>query len=96
MKVVSDRHAEVVKHFRTIIIEDGPIVDCGEGPTASYMPGTLIRADKIQMEWVGDAEPVTVLVSGMFTGTSDHFKKRYDIRYRIQDSLPGWIQEILQ
>lgn len=94
MKVLSDKTGQTVKHYRTILVEDGPLVDCGQGPTSSYVPGTIIRADKLQLEWVGDAVPVTVLVSGIFTG-DDSFKKRYDIRYRMQDGLPTWVQEVL-
>jgi len=95
MKVLSDKHSEVVRHYRTILIEDGPVIDCGMGRTASYKEGTMIRADKLQMEWIGDAEPVTILVSGIYLG-DDNFKKRYDVRYRMVDALPYWIQEILQ
>jgi len=97
MKVVSDTHGEVVRHFRTIEIEDGPVVDCGESPASSYMPGTMIIADKLQMEWTGNAGPITVLVSGDYVGVNAAVNRnRYDVRYRISDGLPQWIQEILQ
>lgn len=97
MKVLSDIQRDVVRHFRTIQIEDGPVVDAGEGPAASYYPGTLFKADTIKQEWIGDAEPVTVLVSGKYLGQREdtYARERYDVRYRISDGLPDWIKEIL-
>lgn len=96
MRVVTDKHSEVVRHFRIIELEDGPTVDVGEGPTASYFPGTLIVADRLKQEWVGDAEPVTVLVSGRYVGDrTGQNRERYEIRYRAVDGYPDWIKNIL-
>jgi hypothetical protein len=97
MRVVTDKHREVVRHFRTIELEDGPTVDVGEGPTASYFPGTLIVADRLKQEWVGDAEPLTVLVSGPYVGGrgDTQTRDRYEIRYRAVDGYPDWIKNIL-
>jgi hypothetical protein len=95
MKVVSDNTREVVRHFRTLEIEDGPQVDCGdEGPHASYFPGTIIRVDKIKLEWVGDADPETVEVSGPYVGVRHQGRNRYSRRYRM-DSLPGWLWKVI-
>ncbi len=94
MRVIIDRHAEVVRHFRTIEIEDGPLIDAGASPMASYYPGTIIRATKIKQEWIGDTEPVTVLVSGPYQGYADNKRSEYSVRYRM-DALPGWLKEIL-
>ena len=95
MKVRSDNTAHVTRHFRTIQIEDGPVVDAGEGPMASYFPGTLFKADTIKQEWTGDKEPVTVLVSGPYIGERDAARDRYEVRYRAVDGYPDWIKEIL-
>lgn len=94
MKVISDTTRDVVRHFRTIEIKDGPVVDVGEGHMAAYFPGTLIKADRLKQEWVGDEEPATVLVSGKYLGNrTDRY--RYDIRYRAVDGYPDWIKNIL-
>jgi hypothetical protein len=93
MKVVSDKHGEVVRHYRTIEIEDGPVIDAGDAVSASYILGTMFRATKLKMEWIGATEPVTVLVEGPSESGSGRI---YSVRYRMQDGLPQWIQEILQ
>lgn len=95
MRVLSDKHSEVVRHFRTIELEDGPLVDCGAGPSASYNPGTIIRAEKLKLEWINDKEPETVLVSGPYQGLTSG-RAEYNVRYRLKDGLPDWIKEILQ
>lgn len=96
MKVLSDIQRDVVRHYRTIEIKDGPVVDAGEGPMASYYPGTLFKVDTIKQEWIGDAEPETVLVSGPYIGHRvDSARDRYDVRYRAKDGYPDWLKEIL-
>jgi hypothetical protein len=95
MRVVNDKHSEVVRHFRTIDIEDGPEIDCGgTGEYENYFPGTLIRVDKIKLEWIGDAEPKTVEVSGPYTGKQHNGKTRYNRRYPM-DALPGWLWNVI-
>jgi hypothetical protein len=95
MKVLSDTTRDVIRHYRTIEIEDGPVVDAGEGPMASYYPGTLFRADRIKQEWVGKVEPETVLVSGPYIGDRTDARDRYEVRYRAKDGYPEWIKNIL-
>ena len=95
-KVISDTHREVVKHYRTIEIQDGPLIDAGgDGPYASYYPGTMFKADRLKMEWIGEGEPMTVEVSGPYVGEVESARHRYNQRYRT-DNLPDWIKEILQ
>jgi hypothetical protein len=94
-KVISDKQSEVVKHYRTIQIEDGPTVDCGgTGQYESYFPGTLIKVDKLKLEWIGDAEPLTVEASGPYVGEPHDGKSRYNRRYPY-GVLPEWIRELL-
>jgi hypothetical protein len=96
MKVVSDSTREVVRHFRTIEIEDGPEIDCGgDGPYESYHPGTIIQVDKIKLQWVGDADPETVEISGLHIGARHQLSRyRYSRQYRM-DALPDWLWDIL-
>lgn len=96
MRVLTDKQTEVVRHYRTIEIADGPLVDVGAAPTSTYYPGTMIRADRLKLEWVGDTEPVTVLVSGPYQGDDGSGRRRYEVRYRMQDGLPDWVAELLQ
>jgi hypothetical protein len=97
MRIVSDKHAEVVRHYRTIQIEEGPTIDCGgTGEYENYHPGTLITVDTLKIEWLGSNEPVTVEVSGPYVGKPHFGKERYSRRYRISDGLPDWVKEILQ
>lgn len=95
MKVLSDNTRDVVRHYRTIDIEDGPVVDAGEGPMSSYYPGTLFKADKLRQDWIGDREPETVMVSGEYIGDRADGRSRYEVSYRAKDGYPDWIKEIL-
>lgn len=95
MKVLSDTTRDVVRHYRRIEIKDGPVVDAGEGPMSSYFPGTLFKVDTVKQDWIGDAEPETVLVSGPYIGDHADGRNRYDVRYRAKDGYPEWIKNIL-
>lgn len=96
MKVTSDNTRDVVKHFRTIEIEDGPVVDGGEGFSPSYIPGTLFKVNKAKQEWVGDKEPDTVLVSGDLVDSALAVRSNYSRRYYLtKEEIPEWLRDIL-
>lgn len=93
MKIIKDSVDTVIKHYRVIEVEDGPVVDAGE----DYSPGTRMRVEEVRFSWLEEAEPHRVVVFGHRINKNGRTGAiRLTAEYPAWRGLPEWLEAIVQ
>lgn len=93
MKVTSDRKGSVVKHFRTLEVEDGPTIPAGD----NYVDGCQQIVDRIRIEWQNDSKALSVRVRGFIVskdGTVTTHRPEQGFTRRL--GFPDWLEKFVK
>jgi hypothetical protein len=100
MKVLNEIIGSVTNHYRTAVIEDGPVIGAGD----SYVDGTFFRVEKIRIKWIDDKPAATVSLFGPRTnadGSPYVFQSskldtyEHQLNLPVERGFPDWLIDFI-
>lgn len=92
MRIQESIESEHHIHFRTLLIEDGPVIDGGP----SYASGLKFKVEKISIKWNHGEAPTEVRVAGHREKKDGTFGTLvHDRKYFSWQEIPDWLAQLL-